>query len=96
MVHHRQCLALRLEPGNDLLGVHPQFDDFESDAPAHRRGLLGHVDDAAATFAQFLEQLVGADPLKRRFRIIGFRLDCGSAGSGIGRFQCRGQQAARA
>ena len=32
MVHHRQRLALRLEPGDDLPGVHAQLDDLERDA----------------------------------------------------------------
>ena len=61
MVHHRQRLPLRLEPGDHLPGVHAQLDDLERDPPAHRLGLLGHVDHAAAAFAELLASLVPAD-----------------------------------
>ena len=57
MVHHRQRLPLGLEPGDDLLGVHAQLDDLERDAPPHRLGLLGHIDHAAAAFADFSSSL---------------------------------------
>src|SRR6266699_2773976 len=39
VVHHRQRLPLRLEPGDDLLGVHAQLDDLERDAATHGLGL---------------------------------------------------------
>ena len=61
MVHQRQRLPLGLEAGDDLLGVHAQLDDLERHAAAHRLLLLGHVDHAAAAFADFLQQLVAAD-----------------------------------
>ena len=61
MIHQRQRLALGLEAGDDLLGVHAQLDDLERDPAAHRFLLLGHVDDAAAAFADLLQQLVAAD-----------------------------------
>ena len=38
MIHHRQRLPLRLEPGDDLLGVHAQLDDLQRHAAAHRLG----------------------------------------------------------
>ena len=60
MVHQRQRLPLGLEPGDDLLGVHAQLDDLERDPAAHRLLLLGHVDHAAAAFADLLQQLVAA------------------------------------
>ena len=63
MVHQRQGLALGLEPGNHLLGVHAQLDDLESDPPADRLGLLGHVHDAVAALADLLQQLVTPDPV---------------------------------
>jgi hypothetical protein len=34
MIHRRQRLPLRLEPGHDLLGVHPQLDDLERHPPS--------------------------------------------------------------
>ena len=61
VVHHRQGLALLLEAGDDLLGVHPQLDDLERDAPRHRLALLGQEDGAEAARADHLEQRVTAD-----------------------------------
>ena len=68
MVHHRQRLPLGLEAGDDLLGVHAQLDDLERDAAPDRLLLLGHIDHAAAAFADFLEQLVAADDRAEFFR----------------------------
>ena len=68
MIHHRQRLALGFEAGDDLLGVHAQLDDLERDAAAHRFLLLGHVDHAAAAFADFLEQFVAADAVAQCHR----------------------------
>ena len=62
MVHQGQRLALGLEPGDDLAGVHAGLDDLERDLAADGRLLLGHVDDAHAAFADLLEQLVRSDP----------------------------------
>ena len=63
MVHQRQGLALGLEPGDDLLGIHARLDDLERHPAADGLLLLGHVDDAHAPFADLLEQLVRADPM---------------------------------
>ena len=63
MVHHRERLAFGLEAGDDAPGVHPELDDLEGDPSSHRLLLLGHVDDAAPSLADFLQQLVAADPL---------------------------------
>ena len=59
----RQRLALGFKAGDDLLGVHAQLDDLERHAAAHRFLLLGHVNHAAAAFADFLEQFVAADAI---------------------------------
>ena len=67
MVHHRQRLPLGLEPGDDLLGVHAQLDDFQRDAPPHRLGLLGDIDHAAAAFADAFQQLVAPERLAHGF-----------------------------
>ena len=67
MVHQRQRLPLGLEPGDDLLGVHAQLDDLERDAAADRLLLLGHINHAAAAFADLLEQFVAADPVAGLF-----------------------------
>ncbi len=61
MVHHRQGLPLGLEAGDHLPGVHARLDDLQRHPPLDRLGLLGHVDDAHAPFADLLQQLVGAD-----------------------------------
>ena len=67
MIHHRQRLPLRLEPRDDLLGVHPQLDDLERHAPPHRLGLLRDIDHAAPAFADPLQQLVAPERLADGF-----------------------------
>ena len=54
MVHQGQRLPLGLEAGDDLLGVHAQLDDLERHPAADRFLLLGHIDHAAAAFADLL------------------------------------------
>ena len=61
VVHHRQRLSLGFEPGDDLPRVHAQLDDLERDAAANWFFLLGHIDHAAAPFADLLEKFVMAD-----------------------------------
>ena len=46
----------------------PELDDLERHAAAHRLLLLGHVDDAAAAFADLLEQFVAADAVAHSLR----------------------------
>ena len=73
VVHHRQRLALGLEPGDDLGAVHARLDDLERHLAPDRLLLLGHVDDAHAALADLLQQPVGADPRARPFRDRGVR-----------------------
>jgi hypothetical protein len=61
VVHQSQGLALGLEAGDDLAGVHAGLDDLEGDLAVHGLALLGHPDLAHAAFADLLQQLVGAD-----------------------------------
>ena len=61
MIHHRQRLPLGLEAGDHLLAVHARLDDLQRDTAADRLGLLGHIDEAHAPFADLLQELVGAD-----------------------------------
>ena len=68
MVHQRQRLPLGLKPGDDLFGVHAQLDDLERHPAADRLLLLGHINHAAAAFADLLEQFVAADVVARLFR----------------------------
>ncbi len=65
MVHHGQRLALGLEAGHDLLGVHAELDDLQRDPALDRLGLLGQVDDPHPAFAEGFEDLVGTDALWR-------------------------------
>ena len=61
MIHHGDGLALGLEAGEDLLGVHPGLDHLERDHARDGLALLGHPDGAEATLADLLAQGVGAD-----------------------------------
>ena len=65
MIHQRERLSLGLETGDHLPRIHAELDDLERDPPAHRLLLLGHEHDAAAAFAQSLQQLVAADSRPR-------------------------------
>ncbi len=67
MVHDGQRLPLRLEARDHLLGVHAELDDLERDLAADRLGLLGHVNHAAAAFADLLEEFVAADAVAGLF-----------------------------
>ena len=73
VVHQRQRLPLGLEPGDDLLRVHARLDDLQRHLAAHGLGLLGHVDDAHAPFADLLQQLVRADDRAGAFHRLGRR-----------------------
>src|SRR5262245_56102926 len=63
MIHDRQGLALRLEPGNDGLSVHAELDDLQRDTSAHRFFLFGHIYDAPPALTDSLQNLVTTDPL---------------------------------
>jgi hypothetical protein len=67
MVHQGQRLALGLEAGDDLPGVHAQLDDFDGHLAADRLLLLRQVDGTEPTLADALEQLVGPQDAARRF-----------------------------
>ena len=57
MIHQRQRLPLRLESGDDRLGIHAELDDLERHAAANGFELLGHVNHAATALADLLEEL---------------------------------------
>ena len=61
MVHHRQSLALGLEPGDDLAAVHARLDDLQRDAAPDRLPLFGHRNFAHPAHPDSLQQLVTAD-----------------------------------
>ena len=66
-----------------LLGVHAQLDDLERHPPANRFLLLGHINHAAAAFADLLEQFVAADA------VAGFLAGNGCIPDGSTRAGCR-------
>jgi hypothetical protein len=61
MIHHRQCLSLGLESRDNTFGIHAQLDDLERHAATDRFFLFGHINHAAAAFANLLEQFVVAN-----------------------------------
>jgi hypothetical protein len=61
VVEERQGLALGLEAGDDLLGVHAELDELQCDAAADGEGLIGEEDLAHAAFADLLQQAEGTD-----------------------------------
>ena len=61
VIHHRQRLALLLEAGDHLLGVHPQLDDLERDPARHRLALVGEEHRAEAAGADLFDQGVAAE-----------------------------------
>src|SRR5262245_49337776 len=61
------ALALGLEAGHDLGGVHARLDDLEGNPALDRLGLLGHPDGSHAAFADQLQQLVRAELSARAF-----------------------------
>jgi hypothetical protein len=65
MIHHRQRLPLRLEPGDDLLVSMPSLMTLSATRRRTGSVLFGHVDHAAAAFADFLEQFVGSPALRQ-------------------------------
>jgi hypothetical protein len=67
MIHHGQRLAFGFKARDDFPRVHAQLDDLERDFSPDRLGLLGDIDRAAATFAEFLAQLVAPQRHAHRF-----------------------------
>jgi hypothetical protein len=63
VVHEGQGLSFGFEAGDDFARVHAELDDLKGDATSDRFGLLGHVDHAAAAFAEFLEEFIAANVL---------------------------------
>ena len=74
VIHQRQGLTFRLEPGHNGPGVHSQLEDLEGDSAVDRLFLFGHVHRAAASLADFLKEPVSADPVPR---LLGWRFRAG-------------------
>ena len=69
VIHHGQGLTLRLKAGHDLLGVHPEFDDLQSNPTADGLFLFGEIDGAHATLADDFEDAVGAYAFGRTLKV---------------------------
>jgi len=67
MIHHRQCLPLGFEAGDDLLGVHAQLDHLECDTTPHGLRLLRDIHHAAPALADTLQDFVASDFLADDF-----------------------------
>ena len=61
VVHQGQGLALGLEAGDDLLGIHARLDDLQRDLAMDGPLLLGEEDDAHAALAEPADDRVGPD-----------------------------------
>ena len=62
VIHQRNRLPFGFETGDDLLGIHPRFDDLQCHSSPDWFRLFRHVDDAHASFADLFQQLVTANP----------------------------------
>src|SRR5439155_11764804 len=71
--------------GDDVLCFHAEFNDLEGDATADRFLLLGHIDDATASFANLLEHLVAADSIAR---LLGYSHHARRQDEGLGGDDC--------
>src|SRR5262245_684544 len=71
MIHQREGLAFGLEAGDDIPRVHSRFNDLQRDTPANGFSLLRKVNNSTAALADFLNDLITANPLPGR--IIEFR-----------------------
>ena len=85
VVHERQGLALGLEAGDDLFGVHARLDDLERDLAADGALLLGEEDDSHAALAELADDRVGADARAGAFGDRGLRGEAGRFGRNRGR-----------
>ena len=61
MIHERERLAFRFEPGNDALGVHAQLDHLDRNLAPNGFALLSPINDAEAPLADLLQKFVSAD-----------------------------------
>ena len=64
MIHHRQRLPFGFEASDDLLGVHPRFDQLQGYRPTNGLLLPSHIDNSHTSLADLLHQLVRADLLQ--------------------------------
>jgi hypothetical protein len=63
VVHEGQRLAVGLEAGDDLAGVHAGLDQFQRNGAAEWLLLPGKVDNSHAAFAQHPDGGIRTEPL---------------------------------
>ena len=63
MIHERECLALGVEPGNHIPGVHPELDDLQCHQTLYRFLLGCQVHGPAAALPELLQQFIAAHVL---------------------------------
>ena len=61
MLHHRQRLALVVEPGEHLRGVHAELHNLQSHIPANRFTLLRQIHGAHAAFTKCTNDPIPAE-----------------------------------
>jgi len=69
VIHERECLALLLETGDDILRIHPHLDDLQGHAALHWLLLIGDPDGSETTLTDLLSQLVRPDALTAFLRL---------------------------
>jgi hypothetical protein len=63
MIHQGERLSLGLKAGDDVFGVHAEFDNLDGNLATDRFLLLRQVNDTATPFANLLQQFVTADSI---------------------------------
>ena len=86
VLHEREGLPLRLEPRDDLPGVHPQLDHLHGDVAADGVRLVGLEHDAEAALAELLGQGVRVQGHAHRQVVLGGRQRGGRLEEVTGRF----------
>ncbi len=68
VVEAGQGLAFGLEAADHPLGIHSRLDHLQRDLSADRMLLLGQVDHAHASFAEYANETIGTDRLADLFQ----------------------------
>jgi hypothetical protein len=71
MIHKREGLAFRFEPGNDAPGVHAQLDYLDGNLSPNGFALLSPINHAEAPLADLLQEFVSANAVADLFLVEG-------------------------
>jgi hypothetical protein len=61
VIHHRQRLALVVETGQHLRGVHPELHNFKGDLPANGLHLFGQINGSHTAFTYWPHDMIAAE-----------------------------------